>query len=56
MKIRITIEYDTDGNSVEEEEQDWCNDAVTMQDLFTLQAQGDTGITIKFEQLSDVNH
>lgn len=48
MKIRITLEYDTDGATLEEEKQDWIDGSVGFVDLW-LSLGGDDDIVIKFE-------
>jgi hypothetical protein len=51
MKIRITIEYDTDGSSLEKEREDWLVGRVDALDILTAAEQGDTSASVKFEEV-----
>ncbi len=55
-RMRLTIEYDIDG-TVEQEKQEWVDDAVAFADLWYLSQVGeepDGSITIKFEEVPAV--
>ncbi len=51
MKIRITLEYDTDGQTLDQEQQDWIEGNVAFIDLWTLHQDSDAAedIIIRFE-------
>jgi hypothetical protein len=57
MRIRLTIEYDTDGNPLNREVNDWADGNITYQDLYNLmnddyQAGKNTDIVIRFEDIT----
>ena len=50
MKVRITIEYDTDDDhSLEQTQQDWISGEVGFQDVWEL--AGEYGCVVKFEEV-----
>jgi hypothetical protein len=51
MRIRITLEYDNDGQTIEQERADWNDGSVGYQDIAYLAKAGDD-VTIKFETIS----
>ena len=53
MKVRITIEYDTDtvGDTLEEVRQDWTEGAIGFMDLDYLAKSGDQDVKVTFEEV-----